>query len=462
MNDYLFIRKGSGEKRIALSNFFSGANSSADGSVLPVSTASEIYNFDFSSGALTHGYGLEGGIFQRQDITSAWVYRRYDFDISAYVSYIMFSDFSGKVYYFPETESSNSAKALNGVVFSSVPFAVCYRLYGEDVILMCGANEGMYVWNGKDAAYLVEDAPKITSLCMHYERLFVTVGQEANSVRFSDDLDPTNWGTDLTEGGFIQLLDERGRLNKVLSFLNYVYIFRDYGISRLTAFADQSEFSAANLYVSSGKIEPGSVTVCGDTVLFFAGDGLYRFDGAGTVKLLPKLEGLIGTAEGKSAAYHNGKYYAAVVINKSGGRENGLLVYDVKTGGHSLSCGLDIKNFAVVNDELYCILESGKTGIVAKCGALFGVPLIKTWRGGMLDFGTEKVKRIKEFYADSDDSFTLTLFTECGEKEFKLTPKNGIVKQKINFSGRKLGFQVKAETAAARISRPGFIMSVLK
>ena len=109
----------------------------------------------------------------------------------------------------------------------------------------------MVVWDGVSDPYEVLDAPKISSMALHYERLFATVDGEKNSVWFSDDLDPTNWSMSLDEAGFIELIDERGALLKVVSFLDYIYIFREYGISRLTAYGDQTSFSVSNLFVSS-------------------------------------------------------------------------------------------------------------------------------------------------------------------------------------------------------------------
>lgn len=55
-------------------------------------------------------------------------------------------------------------------------------------------------------------------MTMHYERLFATTSTDKYTLYFSDDLDPTNWNENITEGGFIQMLDERGELLKVISF----------------------------------------------------------------------------------------------------------------------------------------------------------------------------------------------------------------------------------------------------
>lgn len=44
------------------------------------------------------------------------------------------------------------------------------------------------------------------------------------------------------EAGFINFSDECGDVIKVVSFSNYLYVFREYGIFRLTAYGDQNDF----------------------------------------------------------------------------------------------------------------------------------------------------------------------------------------------------------------------------
>ena len=110
-------------------------------------------------------------------------------------------------------------------------------------------------------------------MCVHGERLFLTDSSNHNSLWFSDDFDPTNWNVSLSEAGFIDMIGEKGRLLKVISFGGYIYVFRSYGITRVTAYGNQKSFSVADLFVSSGKIRGESITVCGDCVLFFASDG---------------------------------------------------------------------------------------------------------------------------------------------------------------------------------------------
>ena len=88
-------------------------------------------------------------------------------------------------------------------------------------------------------------------MCLHYERLFAVVGGERNRLAFSANLEPTDWTEDLSSGGFIEMQDERGGLNRVISYNDYIYVFRDFGVARVSAYGDQTDFSVSQLFISS-------------------------------------------------------------------------------------------------------------------------------------------------------------------------------------------------------------------
>ncbi|MCL2061233.1 MAG: hypothetical protein FWH03_01220 [Firmicutes bacterium] len=451
----------SSRRKISVTTFGGGMNASLDESVLPLSVAKRIYNFDFSAGALTEGYGLEAEPLSARAITNIWTFKRHDFDTAADEEIIMFSDIYGKVYYL----RGGTEHELSGISFTSVPQAVTYRLYGDDVILLTSETDAMAVWDGKSTPYTVPDSPLITSMAMHYERMFCTVAGERNAVWFSSDLDPTNWDLELDKGGFIQMLDERGKLNKVISYLNYIYIFRDYGISRLSAFADQSDFFVGNLFVSSGKIYARSVALCGDCVLFLASDGIYRFDGLSTRKILSAVSPLVLPSAAAAGVFHEGKYYlsfrAAFDESDSAAEEqnNAVLVYDLKNGAYSILKGASVTAFASKDERLIAVTADGRTALLSRCGHVFGEPTVKKWTSGLSDLGTERIKTVRELYIESDDAFTLTVESENTKREFFVLPEAGITKVRANVRGRKIGVTLTAHTAKARLTRPTVIFS---
>lgn len=449
--------------KVCADNFLKGANLKYDSSILDFSSATLCHNFDFSSGVLTAGYGIEHTNITRTDVNNMWVYKWYDVDIDEYVDTIMFAVASGDVYYFDKT---NTEKKLEYVHFDTAPLALNYRLYGSDVVIMCSSDGKMFVWDYINDAYSIEDSPQITSMAVHFERLFVTIAGEKNAVWFSDDLDPTNWNFSESEGGFIQLIDDRGRSNKVVSFLNYIYIFRDYGISRLSAYASQDEFNVSNLYVSSSEIYPNSVTVCGDCIMFLASDGLYKFDGVSTTKVLTNIIGQVSDNKTAVATFFEGKYYLSLNlgyyngfgVDESDCKNNTLIVFDTKTKEYSLSKGLGIIKFCAYKKILFVVDSDNKVGQINKSLSTFNKSLTAKWQSSFTDFGTNNVKNIKEFRAESNVSFYLTIKTEKSEKTIKVIPNNdNLCSSVLNVSGRKIGIGISCIDAKVRIAKPTLI-----
>ncbi len=443
MNAYLRLPART-TARIAIPNFAAGLETRFDETVLNPTAAAELYNFDVSSGALTDGWGL--GTARLDGVKESWYYLRGDEKILMY-------------------RTADGVYALRGGVTQKLPLtftapisAVNYRLYGEDVIILCSAADDMAVWNGTDAPYTVEGSPRVTSMALHYERLFVTV-KEGTAVYFSDDLDPTNWAMDLSAGGFIELADGLGRLNRIVSYLNYLYIFRDYGISRMVAYADQTEFSVSNLFVSSGRIYADTVAVCGDRVLFLADDGLYAFDGLSTVKILKGLDGLFDGGK-PTADYWAGAYRLSCRIRGNGvvGCEsgdftnNGLIVYRPGDGVVSISRGVDIAAFS--EDEC---LSGGKLYRLEKNGLSATGPLPRRWRVPMTDCGKPgAVKQVRELSFESDGDVTVTVCSERGQV-VRTFSGPGVKHMRPQLSGRKIGLLIEAKDSCY-ITRPNLVI----
>lgn len=450
--------------KASIPDFSGGINTDKDERILPLSRAKESYNFELCSGALLEGYGLESS-----GITNAlcvWLYTRQE-DSGAVEHILMYCAKDGKVYF---RRGEAAFIQLSGVSFTSAPMPLNYRLYNEDVIILVSATDHMVVWNGKTDAYTVADSPLITSLTMHYERMFVTTSGAKNAVWFSDDLDPTNWNPELDEGGFIELLDERGRLNRVISFNNMVYVFRDYGISKISAYASQSDFNVSNLFVSSGRIYADTAVVCGDVIIFMAADGLYSFDGVSTRKMLKNLDGLLCGGGSPYACYNAGKYWVtfnACFEGETANKNNCVLALDRHSGAFSLIKGVCVNMLCPIadgdNEKLYMVCDDGRAGITKKDGVLFGTPLKKLWQSGLIDLNTPtRTKLIKEIVIDTLYDIELTVKTEVATKKIAVKGGSGIAKVRVNMTAVKLGLSIESFTAKASIARPTVTYALIK
>lgn len=470
------------KRNAKINSFANGINAKLDHAVLPFSVAEYAFNFCFSSGVLSQGYGIEKSQMieqipiQNESVMAVWVYNR---AVPDPCDFVMLATKNGDVY-FKKNGTQDEFKILDGITLTSMPITRQYRLNGDDVIIVTTPTDGMFVWDGTKSVQKIESAPLITSMAIHFERLFVTTADTPDSVWFSEDLDPTNFGTDLDEGGFIDFVDERGRPMAALSYINYVYIFREYGISRLTAYGAQEEFGTSNLFVSSGKIYSNTISLCGDSVVFLASDGLYAFDGMTTQKILDNLTALILPSEHATALFANGKYYLSLQMdfgqdyafdnnddNNNGDngdsngelqntRNNAMLVVDMSSGEYTISRGFDISQFVYFakNNQVLAVCSDGKVGQVVPCGHLFGHALQKVWRIGKSDLGDTKSKNIRQLDIDTRHDISIVLHTDTSTKTLKIKGKNTISSIRLNCNTKLFGMDIVSNTVDAYISRP--------
>ncbi|MCL2555673.1 MAG: hypothetical protein FWE03_01460 [Firmicutes bacterium] len=457
IDDYIKvpIRK---KRRIRINNFFSGMDYSADEGVLSKHIASENYNFDFSSGALTDGYGIvDASINSDDQIKNIFRFKKGDEDI------LLMQTSVGCIKYLKD----GMINKLEGINLKGNIKGINYRLLDEDVILLCSDSENMVVWNGINSAYSVPSSPKIGSLALHFERLFVA-DTDGETVRFSSDLDPTNWTSSLNEGGYIKLVDDRGRIGKLISFLNHIYIFREYGISRLTAFGDQRDFSVTNLFVSSGRIYADTVALIGDRVIFLASDGLYSFDGLSARRILRNLDGLIVPDKNAKAHGALGSYYLSCCLNGNKGIgcengkhiNNGLLSIKHGKNKYLVTRGVDIKEFSTYKGDLLAV-SNGIIGKIEKVNRNFDQIIEKLWLSPKTDLGTDSEKVLEEIHIESNVNADMSIESETDKKSFKIKAKNGINRIRVHLRGRLIGFKISVKCENARINRPVLVVSEL-
>ncbi len=359
------------------------------------------YNFCSKNGSLQKGIGFNEvfpNIFESLKIIPKTLYFYRFFDkLSCKNDDRIVVYASDKKLYQIFLKRNNEVKEIIGSNFEISPKCESYNFQGLDTLLF-GSDTGDTFILKDETLTLIPDAPKITSLCVHSERLFVTAKNELQTVWFSDDFNPENWSVSLTEAGFIELTGSGGKPLKLIEFLDYVFVFRDYGITRITAFGDQTEFSVDNVYNSSSKIYEKSIIRCGEYIVFACEDGLYRFNGLDTVKILNGIDfNLLQTEENfYSGTFINNTLYM-LTKGKIDGKtlKNLILVYDFNYKTAYFVSGIPLEELCRISGEENFVLGVSGSKILKldDSGTVNSKPLEKVWKSVESDFGLQTSKK---------------------------------------------------------------------
>jgi len=160
--------------------------------------------------------------------------------------------------------------------FESAPITIAYKKDDLDTIILA-SNEQMKVWQAGYSPYTVENVPIITSMCMNEGVLFCTIKEPAFKIWYATDLTAENVGNISSNSGYISLEDDLGYARKIVTFDQNVYVFRDYGISKINFY--KNNVSVSQVYQSTTKIFTNTVCLCGNNIMFMTTNGLFAFNG---------------------------------------------------------------------------------------------------------------------------------------------------------------------------------------
>lgn len=478
--------KGSTTRRVRLKiSEFKGTDTTTEKKLLSPEYSPDTYNFTFTGGALKAEIGVDVAMLgiltdknfwhylpelpEGESVANLHFYRKYDFTNKKRDDKIVVKGSSGNYYVAPFWETGTFEKIPN-IFVSSLDSSVNYRYNGNDVLIIAGTGGGVYIYDGTKITY-VKNAPTITSMCVHYERIYATVSGEANSLWFSDDFNPVNWNASLTEGGFINFDDDGGRVIKAVSFLDHVYVFRDYGIVRLTAYGSQENYTVSKVYVSASRILPDTIACCGDRIIFLTDEGLFSFNGYTMTMIAKEITNLFHRDRSAAkGAYVKGNYYLCCRLRQDAGKvlceeqpgfiNNSVVRVDVRTGKVDIFRGVDVKGMTAMESlhigEVLLFFRgqySTQMGMMSKSGKLFNILAPKHWECAETDLGrpdTEKTVRTVWLTTATDCTLTVVL----DGKKFAYEVKGGSEPKKIvvNRRGSTVGFMIDTDKKSPVIS----------
>lgn len=469
-------------KRYRFSSF-KGFDVRSSVNTLPCDYCEDVYNFGFDNGNLTGGAGLSRFAYKCEDAS--------DYELpplpEGYEGARMFSgklsDENGpfecvilsaddKLTYIRLGKDEQWAE--NIPVDRKFTSAIGYLHGDTDLMLLGGGGEGLYVMSSEGGEYAA-DALAITDMCTHYERVYAVVDSARTSVWFSDAFDPYNWNVSLDEGGYISLDGSLGEVQRVVSFEDYIYIFCEYGIYRLTAYADQLQFSVKRVHCDCGRIFKDTIAVCGAVVIFVTCDGVYSMDGYDVMRLTDRLDEILNGAENLRALYCDGKYYLSLEkehedyiygYTSDGKGADALVVTDTEKGTVEIYRGTGIYDMCVLAGKRQnCVLTlSALSPYVARLdesGIFFSEPPFRYWLARDIDFN-EHVNKKYILGVDycTDTPFTLGVISDGKVREFRLDPASKYVG--IGVGGLCFDFYIKCSASDVRIKPFGITVDFLR
>ena len=410
------------------------------------------YNFHFENGALVSGCGVRDIRLAEEEtdqefrrilnnpysvkFLGAWLYNYYNETYNKFQKKVVLYGDDNNIYYFRLLGFDNLIYKLYDESLNSLPEAIHYNINNKDLMLFSSKDDNLLVWHSDSDPYVVNDVPKFRSICMHNSRLFAIVEGPGNKILYSDNTDPTSWpGVVDSTIGVIEFPDEqRGKPNKILSFLDDLYVIRDFGISKITYFSKTNSYQITQLFISGGNIYKDTVCVCNDKIYMLASDGVYVFDGNDTVKLDLKINKLFSRFNTNSkACFFEGKYYVACRLDYENkfvlgdeGVNNSLIAIDVLSGEISITRGIDIAWLLPITEGCFSkllVCLNGENGDrvceLSKDGLFFDDVLPKFWEIHFSDMGVLKnTKLIRQIYIDSESDCVLMVKCDDFEKEY--------------------------------------------
>lgn len=322
--------------------------------------------------------------------------------------------------------------------------------------LIGGPECGPYLYTEDgDLALITGNRPFMRSTALHYGRMF-GVGDPQNPQRiwFSAVNNPADFTVSEDAGGYINLTDRIGDTIEAVSFFDTLLVFCRYGIVSVNNPSLQSGFAVENLYYAQSEILPGSICICGQSVLFATQWGVYRFNGSSVVCLTESIrrffeeEGVLCRRE--TSVFFHDRYFLSF-HTKTG---CGILIFDWRTGHWNVHTGADVTGMAVLRDvqteKLLMTFQGSNTvqewGAGDHCAAQGEVTAL--WRSPLNDWGyAHMTKRVREvhFTASGTGDITITVQSEKKEqtRRVSLTATRKVFHLPLDVAGDKLGFSIR-------------------
>lgn len=313
-------------KRVEYRAFYGYSKEKASGTL----TAVESRNCDFRGGKLSTGVGVEKYVLDwnpeiKLAVLSEERYGKGE-KIFAHTYFlngekrdtVAVNTSNGN--FFVYDEAMNALRALESSA-QVVKLLTVFDENGEGYLLVCG-KKNTYLYSMEKGATILFQNTEFAGACVCKERVFLGSGF---TVFYSAPLQPNLFTESIDDGGKVEIPSMLGPIVGLETLGNAVYIFRRFGITKLTGGGEGRNFLFEDLAYASSGIVGSSVLRCKDEILFLSAEGICLFNGSGVRSVgdgvLPPPTGSAHTCYG---AFAFGRAYLSY-LDRDGNRRNAFI-----------------------------------------------------------------------------------------------------------------------------------------
>ncbi len=480
------------EKNLMFSIFDEGVVSNKDDYVCQPCQCKNFYNLTYVDGALKTGIGFkpfavmedyEGPERHLVDLSDSvdkvcgmWLNRWYSDNLKRHTYSLFVIDSQNKLWGIPLVNEYNFFVVPQYDLPSYPTYQCFYRVNNKDASLFFTSSGMIAFLSGLNGKY--QNVPPMISCAVHYDNFFGITNTNQNTLVYTKNKNLLEW--DDSASKTIEFLDNVGTFNMVITFNDYVYLFREFGITKLSIYTANDDFSFTHLYRSPSKIYENTVCVCGDRIFFATRDGLYAFNGNSVSKIAEEYDVYFKNLENEKAAVAclNGKFYFATRCNFNDGIKvgcengeyvnNALFELDIETFSLNLCRGVDVQKILPIDspfmNELCVCFNSVYTqrlGYLDYSGTIFGDETEKSWTSFETDLNAKgKRKKIKEIVLTTHFPCTLTIVSDEETKMYSFDASDKEQRQKACIYGRNFQF-IFSTQQQCYIQKPMIVYDVL-
>lgn len=465
--------------------------SNKDDNTLKYKEPKIVYNYTSHDGTLNAGYGfkdlampvntqyldVEATInVSGQQVKGLWQLKWYDSQTTHKDKYYLFYyNNEGNICYDNLFEMRYLTLYVNNT-FTEIPTVTYYRNAGEDSLLLSGEGSNIMLITGGGVT-TSNNSYKIISCCTHYGKLFAITKDNRQSLIYTANTDVLTWTSEGLEN--LDFGDGRGNLNKIISFDDYLFLFRDFGITKISIYGNDN-FSISHMYFSDSYIYPNSIVQSGDKVYFLTKSGLKVFNGSSVKDIEIDCMSMINKCNNAKcyATCFNGKYFLACRADFGDGLtigcegyvygyyNNTLLVYDLLSGNIEVTRGADVRQVLALNNPyktklVACFYNEhmDRIGELTTDGKVFDNTLKSSITFAKTDFDKpDKKKKINAILIKSNKNCDVFITNEEKTYQFSVTGSSKLQKIRTNVVGKSFTVKIDSQDSETKINK--FVLQV--